>query len=153
MWNHAQEQSRRQFFTSGAAGLGGLALASLLSAEAAQAADQDPNPLAPKKPHFAPRAKNCIFIFLAGAPSHVDLYDPKPILQEQHGQALPKSLTEKVRFAFIKKESHEAVCLGRNQHLLNKLTCPLRVAIPIICQRKQRLCLKLKILPIVCFRL
>ena len=110
MWNHAQEQSRRQFFTSGAAGLGGLALASLLSAEAAPAANLDPNPLAPKKPHFAPRAKNCIFIFLAGAPSHVDLYDPKPILQEQHGQALPKSLTEKVRFAFIKKES--AILMG-----------------------------------------
>ena len=68
------------------------------------------NPLDVRPPPFAPRAKRCILIFLAGAPSHVDLYDPKPILQHRNGQALPKSLTDKVRFAFIKKES--AILLG-----------------------------------------
>ena len=45
------------------------------------------------------------FVFLAGAPSHIDLYDPKPVLADRHGQALPKELTEKIRFAFIQKDS------------------------------------------------
>ncbi|HAY80558.1 MAG TPA: sulfatase [Planctomycetaceae bacterium] len=126
MWNHALEQSRRQFFTSGAAGLGGLALASLWSADAARGSTPDPNPLAPKAPHFAPRAKNCIFLFLAGAPSHVDLYDPKPILREQHGQALPKSLTEKVRFAFIKKES--AILMGSPRKFTRHGDCGMEVS-------------------------
>ncbi len=60
--------------------------------------------------HFAPKAKSCIFLFQAGAPSHLDLFDPKPKLNELHGQPLPADMLEKVRFAFIKKES--AVLLG-----------------------------------------
>ncbi|MCH7727941.1 MAG: DUF1501 domain-containing protein, partial [Planctomycetes bacterium] len=104
----AFQQSRRHFFTSTASGLGMAGLASLLAQDGllgAEADDRSVNPLAVKPPHFAPRAKACIFIFLAGAPSHVDLYDPKPILVQRNGKQLPKSLTEKVRFAFIKKES------------------------------------------------
>ena len=114
--NHPlRAQLRRDFFTSAASGLGGLALASLLhgdrrSAAAEPAEDRSADPLAPKLPHFAPRAKSCIFIFLAGAPSHVDLYDPKPILNNRHGEKLPESLTQKVRFAFIQKDS--AVLMG-----------------------------------------
>ena len=68
------------------------------------------NPLAPRSSHFAPRAKACIFIFLEGAPSQLDLYDPKPKLNELNGQPLPESLTKNVRFAFIKKEG--AVLMG-----------------------------------------
>ena len=105
-------QARRDFFTSSASGLGSIALLSMLSEDGLLAAD-DANPLHPRSPHFAPRAKSCIFIFLAGAPSHVDLYDPKPILQERNGQQLPKSLTDKVRFAFIKKES--AILMGSSR--------------------------------------
>ncbi len=81
-----------------------------LLADEGLAREDDANPLAPKPPHFAPKAKQCIFIFLAGAPSHVDLYDSKPMLVEKNGQQLPKSLTEKVRFAFIKKDS--AILMG-----------------------------------------
>jgi hypothetical protein len=105
-------QSRRDFFTRGFAGLGGLSLASLLANDGLLASDTagQANPLAPKPPHYAPKAKACIFIFLAGAPSHVDLYDPKPLLNERHGQPLPKSMTEQVRFAFIQKES--AILMG-----------------------------------------
>ena len=107
-------QTRRDFFTSSASGLGGLALLSVLNEQGLLAAEKktadSANPLAPKLPHFAPKAKSCIFIFLAGAPSHVDLYDPKPLLNERHGEPLPKSLTDKVRFAFIKKNS--AVLMG-----------------------------------------
>ena len=62
------------------------------------------NPLAAKPPHFAPKAKACIFIFLEGAPSQLDLFDPKPKLNELDGQPLPESLTKNMRFAFIKKE-------------------------------------------------
>lgn len=105
-----EQMIRRRFFTSAASGLGGLAVASLLQKDGLLAAEDSANPLAPKAPHFPPKAKSVIFILLAGAPSHVDLYDPKPILQDRNGQSLPKSLTDKVRFAFIKKES--AILMG-----------------------------------------
>ena len=55
-------------------------------------------------PNCAPKAKNCICIYLEGAPSQLDLWDPKPKLNELHGQKLPESLTKNVRFAFIQKE-------------------------------------------------
>ncbi len=105
--------TRRDFFTTTANGLGMLALASLLKEDRAFA-EVTPvsglDPLAPKLPHFAPKAKNCIFIFMEGAPSQLDLYDPKPKLNELNGQPLPESLTKNVRFAFIKKET--AVLMG-----------------------------------------
>lgn len=100
--------ARRQFFTSSASGIGLLALASLLrehGAMADESVDRAHDPLAPKPPHFAPKAKRCIFFLPEGAPSHIDLYDPKPKLQAMHGEKLPDSMTEKVRFAFIKKET------------------------------------------------
>jgi hypothetical protein len=96
--------NRRKFLTSSMNGVGLLALASLLSGEAT-AADVDPaNPLAPKPPHFAPKAKRAICIYLEGGPSQMDLFDPKPKLNQLHGQALPESMTKNVRFAFIQKE-------------------------------------------------
>ncbi len=103
------QPSRREFFTQGFAGLGGLATTSLLANDGLLASPAT-NPLAPKAPHFAPKAKSCIFIFLAGAPSHIDLYDSKPLLNERNGQPLPDSMTENVRFAFIQKES--AILMG-----------------------------------------
>lgn len=121
---HTRELTRRNFFTSSASGLGGIALLSMLAEERLSGKELDvaaANPLAPKSPHFAPKAKACIFVFLAGAPSHVDLYDPKPVLAERHGQQLPKSLTEKVRFAFIKKES--AILMGSKRKFTNYGKC------------------------------
>lgn len=97
------DHHRRAFLTTAASGLGGIALASLLAPEGE--ATPATNPLAPKSPHFPAKAKNCIFLFMAGAPSHIDLFDPKPKLNELHGQQLPKEMTENVRFAFIKKET------------------------------------------------
>jgi len=105
------EQSRREFLTTAASGLGGVALASMLQRDGfAAVPDQLVNPLAPKPSHFPPRAKACIFIFMAGGPSQMDLFDPKPLLNELDGQPLPESLTEGVRFAFIQKET--ATVLG-----------------------------------------
>ncbi len=100
-------QSRRDFLTRSTGGVGLLALASLLRDDGLLAAEDNldaSNPLSPKAPHFAPRAKNCICIYLEGAPSQIDLFDPKPKLNELHGQKLPESMTKNVRFAFIQKE-------------------------------------------------
>ena len=96
-------RSRRNFLATSASGIGTLALAALLR-DNGLLATETPSPLAPKPPHFAPKAKNCICIYLEGAPSQLDLWDPKPKLNELHGQKLPDSMTEKVRFAFIQKE-------------------------------------------------
>src|SRR5438876_982132 len=102
-------QYRRDFLTTSASGIGMLALASLLGDEGLLAAESTPtdagNPLAVKAPHFAPKARACICIYLEGAPSQIDLFDPKPKLNELNGQKLPDSMTQKVRFAFIRKET------------------------------------------------
>jgi hypothetical protein len=92
--------SRRAFFTSARGGLGLLALASLLQEEVA-AADRDlsdaPNPLQPKPSHFPPKAKNCLFIYLIGGTSQLELFDPKPELAKLHGQPIPASFREGIR--------------------------------------------------------
>jgi uncharacterized protein (DUF1501 family) len=105
-------QTRRDFLATSANGVGLLALASLLRGEGELRAGEA-NPLAPKKPHFAPKAKNCICIYLEGAPSQLDLFDRKPKLNELHGQKLPDSLTKNVRFAFLQKAT--ATVLGSNR--------------------------------------
>lgn len=107
--------TRREFFNTTAGGLGMAALGAMLTddgvlragdaADDAASADSLANPLAPRPPHFDPKAKACIFIFMAGAPSQIDLFDPKPVLVDRHGQPLPDSMLEKVRFAFIKKDN------------------------------------------------
>src|SRR5215470_7389945 len=105
-------QTRRDFLATSANGVGLLALTSLLQGEGSLRADEDrgDKPLGSRKPHFAPKAKNCICIYLEGAPSQLDLFDPKPKLNDLHGQKLPESLTKNVRFAFLQKET--AVLLG-----------------------------------------
>ena len=116
---HLADQTRRSFLTSSASGVGAAALASLLGSEGLLAevdgADRAgaADPLAPRATHHDGPAKSCIFIFMAGAPSHLDLFDPKPKLNELHGKPLPDSILKDVRFAFIKKES--ATLLGSNR--------------------------------------
>src|SRR4051812_28513281 len=92
---------RRRFMTSSASGLGSAALLSLLSGDGVLA-DTVPNPMAPRPPHFPPRVKNCIFIFLAGGTSQVELFDPKPKLAALTGQKLPESFFARERFFSIK---------------------------------------------------
>ena len=93
-------QNRRSFFRECAGGIGTIALANLLGREGRAAAAV--NPLAPKPPHFKPKAKNVIFMFMEGGPSQMDLFDPKPGLQKWSGQPLPPSLTKNLRLAFTK---------------------------------------------------
>lgn len=103
--------TRRDFLVNAGRGVGGLALASLLQRDKLLAAPgHAPRSTLHVPPHFAPKAKNCIFLYMEGGVSQVDLFDPKPRLNELHGQKLPESLTQNVRFAFIQKES--AVLLG-----------------------------------------
>jgi hypothetical protein len=113
VFSWAEKLSRRHFLTSAGYGLGLAALGQLLAADGVAGAEEFPNPLAPKPPHFAPKARACIFIFLAGGPSQLDLFDAKPKLKELDGQPLPESFTQNVRFAFIKKET--AVLHGSNR--------------------------------------
>jgi uncharacterized protein (DUF1501 family) len=104
-------RSRRHFLTKSAGGgIGLLALASLLRDDGLLAAESAANPLAPRQPHFPGKARACICIYLEGAPSQLDLFDPKPKLNELDGQKLPESMTKNVRFAFIQKEG--AVLMG-----------------------------------------
>src|SRR5262245_45311521 len=81
--------SRREWLQRGGAGFAALALAGLL-AEESRAGEPDPrNPLAPRPPHFPARAQRVIFLFMHGGPSQVDTFDPKPLLDRDHGKPLP----------------------------------------------------------------
>ena len=89
-----QIPSRRRFLQTAGHGLGSLALAALLNQQQGNAAAKgasSENPLAARPPHFAPRAKAVIWLFMTGAPSQVDTWDYKPVLQARHDQPLPGS--------------------------------------------------------------
>ena len=101
--------TRRQFFRNCSTGMGAVALSSMLNPRlGAEETTSEPkpstpgNPLGVKPPHFAPRAKNIIYLHMAGAPSQLDLFDPKPKLTEFDRQPIPESFTKGERFAFIK---------------------------------------------------
>ncbi len=99
-----KSRTRRQFFKDCGVGLGTLGLASLLNenlfAGSGGVAAEDP--LRPNKPHVAARAKNVIYLHMAGAPSTLDLFDNKPKLIELNGQPCPESYIRGQQFAFIK---------------------------------------------------
>jgi len=101
--------TRRDFFTTAASGLGGVALTALLDQTGAFATGDSAgaavNPLTSRRGHFPAKAKSCIFIFFAGAPSQLDLFEYKPELIKLDGQKMPESLSEGVRFAFIQKDT------------------------------------------------
>ena len=94
---------KRRHFLQTACGLGTIALADLLAQDGHTGdAQRAPNPLAPKPPHFAPKAKRVIFLFMAGAPSQLDLFTPKPKLKQLHGQPVPQSFLEGLDDKLIK---------------------------------------------------
>ena len=102
-----QANLRRDFLTSSASGIGGIALSHFLSQETFANANLS------KNPHFSPKTKNCIFIFMAGAPSQLDLFDYKPKLNELDGKKMDAELLKGKRFAFLQKES--AVLMGSSR--------------------------------------
>lgn len=89
--------SRRNLLKHSAVGFGHLAFSALLGKEA-MGRETLHNPLAAQKPHFPARAKRIVFLFMKGGPSHVDTFDPKPLLDRDHGKPLPFDLPE-VTFA------------------------------------------------------
>jgi len=101
---HLRDITRRTFFKQVGYGIGGLALSSLL-AETVLAADgqtqKKRDPFSPVPPMFPAKAKNVIFLFMAGAPSQIDMFDPKPTLLKYDRQPCPAELLKGERFAFI----------------------------------------------------
>src|SRR5690606_35924809 len=103
-----RDSTRRHFFGQCAVGVGSIALNLMLQQEGLSAGSIsgskiDPAiPLAPRPPHHTPRAKRVIFLFMAGGPSQLELFDDKPKLRDLHGQAPPPSLLAGKRFAFLK---------------------------------------------------
>ncbi len=87
--------TRRDFLCRSGMGFASLGLANLMASQgllsAATGADRSASPLAPKGPHFAPKAKRVIHLFMNGGPSHVDTFDPKPLLQKYAGKPLPRT--------------------------------------------------------------
>src|SRR5436190_7591104 len=100
--SNLRQVHRRCFVQQSACGLGAIALAQLIQRSAAAETAAPLNPLTPKPPHFKPRAKNVIFLFMAGAPSQLDLFDPKPAMQKLHGQPVPESFLRGLKDSLIK---------------------------------------------------
>lgn len=91
-------RTRREFVRDAFCGFGGLALASLLQDEQARAGEV--SPLSARAPHFPARAKSVIFLFMAGGPSHLETFDPKPLLNQLSGQPRPREFGE-AKYQFV----------------------------------------------------
>jgi hypothetical protein len=99
---HGHSLARRWFLRDCGLGMGGLALNALLAKECGAAPG---NPLAAKAPHHAAKAKRVIYLFQAGGPSQLELFDPKPELAKRNGQLPPAELLKGYRAAFINPNS------------------------------------------------
>jgi hypothetical protein len=103
--NPLRDRTRRHFFADCGLGLGSMALATLLGEGAARAAEsgtsRGANPMAPRTGHFPAKATSVIYLFMAGGPSQLELFDPKPKLQSLHNEPIPRSFIEGKRFAFM----------------------------------------------------
>ncbi len=95
----ARAITRRHFYKATGLGFGAMALQSLLARDGVLA--QSANPLAPKPPMFAPKAKRVIYLHMAGSPSQLELFEHKPDLRKLHMKDCPPSFLEGKRFAFI----------------------------------------------------
>lgn len=102
--NLALDVTRRHFFRDCGVGVGKIALAGLLTNTLSSRATTI-DPLTPRKPHFTPKVKRVIHLFMAGAPSHLDLFDPKPQLAKLEGKPLPPSVIGNQRYAFIRSDA------------------------------------------------
>ncbi len=104
-----QHRTRRHFFDDCGVGLGKIALASLLAqsapARALMSAGTGSSPFAPQPPPSTPAAKRVIYLFMAGAPSQLDLFDHKPRLRKLEGKPLPPSVIRGQRYAFIQPDA------------------------------------------------
>ncbi len=102
------QRTRRHFFQECGVGLGKIALSTLMAGGARAVASPTlggVNPLAVRPPHYEPKVKSVIFLFMAGAPSQLDLFDHKPKLAEMEGKPLPPSVIGDQRYAFIRPDA------------------------------------------------
>src|SRR5947209_195210 len=103
------DRTRRHLFRECGIGVGKIALASLLTeaftSRASARPATAPEPLASRPPHFAPRAKHVIHLFMAGAPSQLDLFDHEPQLARYEGKPIPPSIIGGQRYAFIRPDA------------------------------------------------
>jgi hypothetical protein len=99
--------SRRWFFKQCGVGLGSIGLGALLndSLSAATPKIKTVDPLATRAPHYAPKAKRVIYLFMAGAPSQLDMFDYKPTLQKYDGKPVPAEIVKGQKYAFIKPDA------------------------------------------------
>lgn len=97
---YAENVTRRHFLRNCQLGLGGIALASLMGETDASGATAAPNPMAARKPHFAPKAKRVIYLHMAGSPPHLDLFDYKSELIKRDGENCPDEFLKGKKFAF-----------------------------------------------------
>lgn len=115
-------RNRREFLTDAFCGFGSLAFSAMLAEERARAGAADP--LAPKPPHHAAKAKAAIFLFMSGGPSHLETFDPKPLLNKLHGQPRPKEFGE-VKYQFV---AEDAKLLGTKRSFRPAGKCGLPVS-------------------------
>jgi len=99
-----QSLTRRELFQTCGTGIGPAALASLLGSELCAAPASTLDPGTTRRPHFPARARNVIFLHMVGAPSHLDLFDEKPVLKKYDGQPCPQKYLAGQRFAFLRGE-------------------------------------------------
>ncbi|QDV12768.1 hypothetical protein CA51_26540 [Rosistilla oblonga] len=110
-----RDQTRRHFFSRCSMGLGSIALSSLMAERSqAEVAESSQNPMSPKPSHFPGKAKNVIFLFMAGGPTQLETFEYKPKLTELNGEPIPESLVAGKRFAFM-DSSHRSNLLGPTQ--------------------------------------
>ncbi len=106
MNQHLQGITRRHFFENCGLGLGKLGLASAMAGGFGNLLKAAPtSPLAPKGGYYAPKAKRVIYLFMAGGPSQLELFDNKPKLQAFEGKPLPPSVTKDLQLAFIQPDA------------------------------------------------
>ncbi|MCG8602094.1 MAG: DUF1501 domain-containing protein, partial [Verrucomicrobiales bacterium] len=106
MNNFLKTLTRRQLFEDCGVGLGRIGLASAMAGGFSGLLKASPNnPLAPRDTHFSPKAKRVIFLFMAGAPSQLELFDNKPKLRELDGKPIPPSVIAGQRYAFIQPDA------------------------------------------------
>lgn len=118
-----REQTRRHFFSDCRVGLGSIALANLLARSNDVAASElQKSMLTPKEAMFPARAKRVIYMFMAGGPSQLDMFDHKPMLNKLNGEPMPQSYLEGKRFAFM-ASSHRTNLLGTKRRFSQHGEC------------------------------
>jgi hypothetical protein len=103
--DYFQAQTRRHFLGNAGVGVGAMALASMMGQDGL-AKEKSHNPLAPRKPHYAAKAKNVIYLHMSGSPTQLELFDYKPVLKKHDAKVCPKEYLEGKRFAFIRPKAN-----------------------------------------------